>query len=231
MRAARLVQWCGLFGIAEGTARVALSRMVDRGELAAADGTYELAGTAETRRAAQDWSLAPNVLPWDGRWRFGVVDARARAAPERTALRDAMRHLRHGELREGVWCRPDNLPRASAPEAWWRVADEQCAWWMATPAERVDPLTDRLFAPRRWTARTRVLQALLLKVTNALGDRGDDMIAAAFTTGAEVVAHIRADPLLPAELNPVEPGEEIRTAYREYEAAFADAVRAWFRAR
>src|SRR5690242_13068454 len=44
MPAGRLVEWCGLFGVAEGTARVALSRMLDRGELTATDGVYELAG-------------------------------------------------------------------------------------------------------------------------------------------------------------------------------------------
>jgi phenylacetic acid degradation operon negative regulatory protein len=231
MRAARLVQWCGLFGVAEGTTRVALSRMVDRGELVAIDGIYELAGRAEARRAAQDWSLAPILRAWDGSWRLGIVEAGARAADERAALRDAMRHLRHAELREGVWCRPDNLPRVSAPSAWWRIADDQCVWWTATPAESVDQLADRLFAPRRWTGRAGVLKARLQNVTNALGSRGDDVIAVAFTTGAEVVAHIRADPLLPAELNPVGASEELRAAYREYEAAFADAARAWFRAR
>ena len=40
----RIVEWCRRFGIAEGTARVALSRMVDRGELTNHDGVYELAG-------------------------------------------------------------------------------------------------------------------------------------------------------------------------------------------
>ena len=54
MPGARLVQWCGLFGVAEGTARVALSRMVERGELYAHDGIYELAGRVAGRRPAQD---------------------------------------------------------------------------------------------------------------------------------------------------------------------------------
>jgi phenylacetic acid degradation operon negative regulatory protein len=68
MRAARLVQWCGLFGVSEGTVRVALSRMVDRGELHSAGGTYELAGRVGARRSAQDWSLRPKTLPWRGQW-------------------------------------------------------------------------------------------------------------------------------------------------------------------
>src|ERR1700704_5982819 len=73
MPGSRLVEWCALFGVAEGTARVALSRMVDRGELTASDGTYELAGQLRRRQPAQDWSLAPDLAPWDGAWLLGVV--------------------------------------------------------------------------------------------------------------------------------------------------------------
>src|SRR4051812_28186780 len=71
MPASRLVEWCGLFGVAEGTARVALSRMVDRGELIAADGVYELAGRLQERQFAQEWSLAPRPKVWDGGWLLG----------------------------------------------------------------------------------------------------------------------------------------------------------------
>src|SRR5262249_53697775 len=78
MRGGRLVQWCGLFGIAEGTARVALSRMVERGELRSADGTYELAGRVRRRRSAQDWSIEPNLQRWSGEWRIAVVTSAAR---------------------------------------------------------------------------------------------------------------------------------------------------------
>src|SRR2546423_12027263 len=44
MPARSLVQVAGLFGISEGTARTALSRMVASGELTADDGAYELRG-------------------------------------------------------------------------------------------------------------------------------------------------------------------------------------------
>src|SRR6478672_7599605 len=105
MRGARLVQWCELFGVSEGTARVALSRMVDRGELRAENGVYELAGRVRGRRDAQDWSLEPNVLAFAGEWRMAIVEPTARDAAERSALRDAMRRLRMGEVREGFWTR------------------------------------------------------------------------------------------------------------------------------
>ena len=54
---ARRGPWCAsgaLFGIAEGTARTALSRMVAAGELVADDGGYALAGPLLERQARQD---------------------------------------------------------------------------------------------------------------------------------------------------------------------------------
>src|SRR5689334_19682666 len=111
----RLVQWCELFDIAPGTARVALSRMTERGELAAVDGVYELAGRVRSRQAAQDWSLEPRMHEWRTGWRVAVVVREARAASARAAFRQAMRRCRFAEVREGCWTRPDNLPRESAP--------------------------------------------------------------------------------------------------------------------
>src|SRR5258706_10006109 len=108
LAASRLVQWCALFAINEGTARTALSRMVERGELATVDGIYELAGRVRRRQPAQDWSVAPELEPWNGDWLLGVVNPGARRADDRGALRDAVRRLRMAELREGVWARPDN---------------------------------------------------------------------------------------------------------------------------
>src|ERR1700694_6042893 len=109
MRAGRLVQWCRLFGVSEGAARGALSRMVDRGELRSSAGMYELAGRVRGRRRAQDWSLNPRLQRWTGDWRLASVTTTSRAATERGALRDAMRRLRMAELREGMWTRPDNV--------------------------------------------------------------------------------------------------------------------------
>jgi hypothetical protein len=130
---ARIVEWCTRFGIAEGTARVALSRMVDRGELVGERGVYELAGRVRELQGAQDWSLEPHLRPWHGSWRFGMVGAFRDAAPRdaraRAALRDVMRRLRYARLREGVWTRPDNLPMEAGPAESWTIADAQCEWW------------------------------------------------------------------------------------------------------
>lgn len=227
---ARLVQWCGLFGIAEGTARVALSRMVDRGEVRATDGVYELVGRVAARQPAQEWSLAPKLRRWSGDWQMAVVDGGARAASERARLREALPRLRFAETREGVWIRPANLPRASAPQALWEVADEQCRWWTARPDEEAQTLGDRLFRPRAWATRATELADKLAATTRDLDSGSSDALAGGFVVGAAALAHVRADPLLPEELCPrAWPGARLRDAYREYQQLFGAAVREWFR--
>ncbi len=229
MRPARLVQWCGLFGVSEGAARVALSRMVERGELRAHDGTYVLAGRVGGRRSAQDWALDPKLRRWRGHWRLAFVAGGAREAGDRAALRDAMRRLRYAPVREGVWARPDNLPRASASDDVWAVV-EGCSWWSGRPDPGAADAALTALAGPAWERRARSLTPGLVRVTRPLSRR-DPGLAAAFVTGAEVVAHLRADPLLPAELvGDAGAGIELRSAYQDFEPAFSRALRAWFRA-
>ena len=230
MRAARLVQWCGLFGVAEGAARVALSRMLDRGELHTVDGMYELAGRVGARRQTQDWSLAPGVEKWDGRWRMAVVDGGARTAADRSALREVMRRLRYAGVREGVWTRPDNLPRASGPNESWDVADEQCQWWDSEPDRDSRALAESLFAVSTWVASARRATRTLGASARGLAKGSERALADAFIAGASALAVIRLDPLLPAELGEsTRVGNELRAAYHEYEAAITPAIRTWFR--
>jgi phenylacetic acid degradation operon negative regulatory protein len=233
----RLVQWCELFGITEGTARVALSRMVERGELRASGGVYELAGRVRDRQPAQDFSLAPRLRRWAGEWRVGVVAAGARSADDRSSLREAMRRLRCAELREGVWTRPDNLPRSSAAETAWKVAEDQCEWWSGRPDGDPAGLAAVLFGSDVWAAEARALMEHLRPATVAvrgmsIDGSADHALAEAFVAGAAVVAHLRADPLLPRELCPAPwPGADLRQAYGAYERAFGAALQAWFRRR
>jgi phenylacetic acid degradation operon negative regulatory protein len=224
---ARIVEWCTRFGIAEGTARVALSRMVDRGELSSEHGVYELVGRVRDLQTAQDWSLDPRLHRWDGRWRFGIVAGTARAAEDRSALRDAMRRVRYGELREGVWARPDNLPAASAPAESWAIVDSQCAWWNGAPEEDPVGLAAVLFAPAGWATRARALHEKLAEVTEDLEAGDDDALLPGFVVGAAALQHARRDPLLPPELLPSAwPGDDLRTAYRRFQDAFAASLTA-----
>jgi phenylacetic acid degradation operon negative regulatory protein len=230
LSAQRLVQWCGLFGIAPGTARVALSRMAERGELLADGGIYELVGRVRARQAAQDWSLEPQLLEWDTRWRFAVVTREARTPRKRAAFRDAMRRCHYAELREGCWVRPDNLPRESAPPEAWAILDEQCTWWTGRPEGDERELSDRLFAPKEWGERAREMRGALVSMTQTLREGEHDGLGDAFVTGAAALQHIRNDPLLPRDVLPGRwPGTELRDAYRKYQRAFSLAAGHWFR--
>ena len=145
------MRWCTLLGIAEGTTRVTLSRMVDAGELATDAGRYELAGPLRARQAGQDWSLAPVLLPWSGAWDLWVVRPGARDTSSRTTLRRAAAAARLVERHDGVWGRPDNLP----PEA--------------TPVEARGVLTGQA---ERWSARPDPTEAIDVPAAFSLADSG-----------------------------------------------------------
>jgi phenylacetic acid degradation operon negative regulatory protein len=228
LSSACLVRWCSLFGVAEGTARVALSRMVERGELRADDGIYELAGSIRRRQPAQDWVLAPDLLPWAGEWTLAVVTADGRSQQDRVGLRSAARAARYGEVREGVWARPANLPRDAASGDVWEVLDRQCGWWQARPDD-VQELVASLFDPAGWAARGSLLLARLSSVTGRL-EGSEPALAEGFVAGAASLQHLRHDPLLPAELLPARwPGDALRAAYLRYQPAYAEAVARYLR--
>ena len=117
------------------------------------------------------------------------------------------------ELREGVWTRPDNLPRAAAPpEAWadGRRAVRVVVGAAPTPTRRSSRRA--LFAPDAWAARRRRCCGHLIGRDRAVVDGGAaSAIADAFVVGAATLAHVRADPLLPAELCGADwPGDALR---------------------
>jgi phenylacetic acid degradation operon negative regulatory protein len=226
LRGARIVEWCARFGIAEGTARVALSRMVDRGELVGREGVYELAGRVRKLQPAQDWSLDPQLGAWGGQWRFGVVNGSARTADDRSSLRDAMRRVRCGEVREGVWARPDNLPAASAPAEAWAIVTAQCSWWTGSPDADPAELAAELFAPGDWAGRARMLHERLEAATGALESGDAEALAPGFVVGAAALQHARRDPLLPVALLEAEwPGDDLRASYRRFQSSFARSMR------
>src|SRR6478609_1810652 len=204
-----LVRWCGLFGIAPGTARVALHRMTAAGELRRDDGDYVLVGGLARRQQEQEASLTPRRRTWRGTWRVAIVVADARPAPVRTETRAALRRARLAEWREGVWLRPDNVDVDESP---------YCEWLDARPDADAVALADRLFAPARWSGEaSRLVDA-------------EVALAPAFLAGAAAVRHVRADPLLPDELVPQPwPGDALRAAYVAYQREFASVARAWFR--
>ena len=223
----RLVATAGLFGISEGTARTALSRMAAAGEVEAEDGAYRLAGHLLERAVRQDRSRAARTRRWRGRWRLAVVVAEARDAPARAALRAAMGRLRLAEWREGVWARPDNLGPEVLPEA---VAG-QCRWLTA----RLDDADDAALAVSlwdlgAWAARAEALRQRLAASLGGLAAGDTATLAPGFVLSAAVLRHLQADPLLPAELlPPAWPGPALRADYDAWDAAYRAVLAEWHR--
>jgi phenylacetic acid degradation operon negative regulatory protein len=226
-----LVRSGELFGIAEGTTRVALSRMVAAGELTVDDGHYVLAGhlLARQERQLASRSVRDDADEWAGDWDLQVVTGARRDARDRGRLREAMRQLKLAEVREGVWTRPANLPADRSPDAA-VVVGAQCAGFRARP-DRDDPaaFAAELWDLDGWAATARELRSTMAGDVERLEAGDTDALAPTFVVSAAVLRHLVADPQLPAALCPASwPGTDLRADYDRYDRAFKQVWRDWF---
>jgi phenylacetic acid degradation operon negative regulatory protein len=228
LRGQLLVRLGALFGVAEGTTRVALSRMVAAGELTAIDGRYELASPALlARQAAQERGRRTPRSKWAGEWALAIVTVERRDAPDRLALREAAGALRLAELREGVWTRPANLDWEDAASAL-DVVHAQCTSMRATPDDP-DGLAAALWDLDGWATRASALVDRMHRSRASLDGGRFDAIPEGFVTSAAVLRLLRADPLLPSQLLPDQwPGDALREVYLDYDAALRSLLRAFF---
>jgi len=227
-----LVRTCALFGLAEGTVRTALSRMVAAGEVVRdGDGSYSLTGELIGRQERQQRSRAAVTRDWSGRWRLAVVAPGARPAAERVELRRLMERLRYAEQRDGVWLRPDNLARSPELEA---AVDElgRCTWFVADPELPLDhsdaDLAAALWDLDAWAQRADELRRSMHSLLGELESGERESLAPGFVLSAAVLRHFVADPLLPRELTPRDwPGPALRREYDRYDTLFRRRLREW----
>lgn len=214
-------------GVSDGSARVALSRMVADGELEAAGGAYRLSPRFLARQEALDRGRTPALRPWRGGWELAIVrpagEAAGRAADrgvDRTAgqgVEGELTGLLLAPLRTGVWLRPDNLDRT-----WPDGVAAACDRFVARAGEDDAELAARLWDLTGWAARGEALVAEL--ATSKEPPRR-------FALAAAAARHLRDDPLLPAALLPRRwPGARLRAAYARYETELGEAIRAAIRA-
>lgn len=222
-----LVRTTELFGIAEGTARTALSRMRDAGDVTAENGWYALASDRLlARQSRQTSSREARTRPWQGdRWVHAVVMADGRrTALARAALRSALTEARLSELREGVWLRPDNLP--SYPTL---PVDGGVEWFRSVPMGDPRVLASELWDLDGWAAQAEDLRRRMDHLVGSLeaGDRRS--LADGFVLSADALRHFQSDPLLPTELLPAAwPGSSLRQDYDRYDAAYRAVLSDWF---
>jgi len=219
LSARRLVETAELFGISEGTARTALSRMAAAGEVVAEDGRYRLSGRLLERQRRQDEGRRPRTRRWaQGRWRLAIVTVDgARTAAERAELRTSLTRLRLAEWREGVWARPDNLDVT--------VDHEHCTTVVGEVDVDSGELAGSLWDLDAWADDARSLR-------DELRATPPDALADGFVLAAAVVRHLAADPLLPAELLPRRwPGDDLRTTYDAWIADYQRVLADWHRSR
>lgn len=191
-----------LFGISDTTVRVALTRMVAAGDLARTESGYRLAERLQARQLRQDEACDPHRRSWDGNWTQLVITSVGRDARDRNDLRTTLRQRRFGELREGVWLRPDNL-EIDLPSS---VTDH--VWVLRTQTADPEALSAQLWDLPGWSLYAT---ALLRWWDQA------EAIPARFVLAAAMVRHLLADPVLPDELLPKDwPADEIRSRYREF---------------
>ncbi len=220
-----LVSTTALFGITENTARTALSRMAAAGEVRADDGWYEIvAPRLIERRASQEVGRRGARGTWDGSWLCVVIAADgSRPADERASLRSDLTGARLAELREGVWLRPDNIPRIELPPR------DELVVLRSRPDDDPEKLARRLWDLDAWSLHSQELRRRLGELIGPLeaGDRG--VLTDGFVLSAEVLRHLRTDPLLPPALvNREWPGDDLRVDYEQYDRAYRQVLRSWF---
>jgi phenylacetic acid degradation operon negative regulatory protein len=127
------------------------------------------------------------------------TDARTRAA-----LRTTLQDKRFGELREGIWLRPDNLDVELPAEVLDRVR--------VLHSSDDDPagLAARLWDLPGWVG----IGSELLDEMSTAAD-----VPGRFVAAAAIVRHLLTDPVLPDELLPGDwPGDALRKAYTNFAA-------------
>jgi phenylacetic acid degradation operon negative regulatory protein len=201
---AELVLLTADFGIRESTLRVALTRMVGTGDLVRSADGYRLSDRLLARQRRQDDVIDPQERPWDGTWTTLLITSVGADARSRAELRNTLVQNRFGELREGVWLRPDNLG-AVLPEG---VATKVRV--LRSYDDDPPTLVAQLWDLQAWAREGDRLLAEMAEATDVPGR---------FVVAAAIVRHLLSDPVLPAELLPRRwPGEQLRLAYRDFAA-------------
>ena len=213
------------FGIASGTTRTALSRLVAAGELTSDDAWYELATPLLERQRSQDAGRRSPNESWNGAWHTAICLDDRRSVTDRRRDRRRLTDHRLGELRPDVWMRPANLGPPDLGDGWSVVTGPRRG------------ASDRALVARLWdldalAATAARLRRMLLDADAAAEHAPDrfETIPGRFDLAAAVLRFLRSEPLLPAEL--VDDGgavDALRSSYARSETVLQDDLRELYR--
>ena len=223
-----LIESAALFGIAEGSVRVALSRLLRAGLVERDErGLYRLGRAAApvSGRVAAWRDLDARLRPWTGGW-IGVFDARAAPTPSRALQRRSERALRllgFRALTRGLAVRPDNLAGGVA-----RVREELASLGLAPGAvicevRELDPISDararKLWDADELVAKYRRQRQQLDASTQRLRGRDAEVaMVESFRVGGAVLRLLAHDPLLPEPIVVAAERAALAAAMRDYDA-------------
>src|SRR5262245_43614415 len=220
-----LVEAAALFGIAGGSVRVALSRLLADGLVERDErGAYRLGVRAEpVRRRVAAWrDLGSQLRTWSGAW-SAVFDA---SAPPRAARRRSERALEllgFRALRRGLRLRPDNLagglPRLREQLAELGLAPGTVVCELreldAVGEARARALWDGDALVAGYRRHVRALEASARRLRGLGAERA---MAESFRVGGAALRALAKDPLLPEPIVPARERDALVAAMRDYDA-------------
>lgn len=199
---AELLRLTADFGLKESTVRVALTRLASTGDLVRSADGYRLSDRLMARQRRQDDAMRPQVKPWEGTWITLVITSVGVDPRTRAGLRTMLQQNRFGELREGVWLRPDNLEVALPTEV------NRMVRVLHSRDDDPEGLAKKLWDLAGWA---RAGERLLHDMESASGTPGR------FVAAAGMVRHLLTDPVLPDELLPPQwPAKALRDSYFQF---------------
>ena len=233
-----LVRSGELFGISQGTTRVALSRMVAAGELVVDGNAHELAGRLLERQARQQASRVPRRRA-GGRatGSMAVVTETRRPVAARAELRAGHGRAAPGRARaRASGCDPTTSTTswaAAGSTPWW---PSQCRRFRSRPADEAPPTDRPSWPPRLWDLDGWDAGRVALRDELGPGRRCASRPATpprwrpascCPPTCCATCWPIRCCP--PSCCRPDWPGDDLRADYDRYDRAFKDLWRDWFR--
>jgi len=209
------------FGIAEGTVRTALSRMVDSGEVEASGSTYRLGARLRRRQESQEIALHVLDESWDGSWWISIVDVVGRPMAARRAYRATMLEHRLGELRPDTWLRPTNLPAPPSDEGAFVARGE-------VTDRAAEQLAAQLWDLDAVASHAKRLLELAEHACTSLAPGNPSALADSFLVSVATVRFLRSEPQLPRRIvGDAWPADQLRSTYGRLERAYATVLAAF----